>query len=287
MRNHLVTAAASACLLFASSACSDSTGPTVSAREALQSLSLGASAFGGTGTPEASTITGALSMIEPILDQVSVSINGKSHTMYGFAVRETFPVGTCIENLFVDPNFPPPPGECTSPDFGAFLVLWESHAANERPDRLILVGTDEGRTDYSYDTMDPLVTSSSLAIYVEAPDKLYFSNAGALDTHITSTGQGCSIPIPPYAKSATCNLATFDEAGSIVFELSTDLDTGTGAADRKITIPRQTIHGVWEQITETQPVSLSYTTAIRGLSRQSVQAPLLFSLGKSQRRAQR
>ena len=226
-------------------------------------------------------------MIEPILDQVNVSINGNSRTMYGFATRESFPEGTCIENIFVDPNFPPPPGVCTPANFGATLFLWESHAANQPPDRMLLVTTDEGTTDYSFDATDPLVTLASLAVYVESPDNLYLSNAGTLDTHITSTGEGCSVPPPPYAKSATCNIATFDEAGSIVFELVGDSDVGTGAADRTITIPRQTLHGLWEQITEVQPVTLGYTPAIRGLLRRPVQARLLAALGRFRKPVQR
>jgi hypothetical protein len=287
MRNHLVTAAASACLLFASSACSDSTGPTVSRGDALQSLALGIATFGGTGSPEASDVSAALSTIEPLLDQVNVSINGSSRTMYGFALRQTFPEGTCIENIFVDPNFPPPPGECTPANFGATLFLWESHAANQPPDRMVLVTADEGTTDFSFDTTDPLSALSGIAVYVEAPDKFYFSNAGSLDTRITSTGQGCSVPLPPYAKSATCNIATFDEAGSIVFELVTESDIGSGAADRTITIPRQTLHGLWEQITETQPVTLPSAAATRGLSHQPVRAPLLFLLDRFRKPVQR
>jgi hypothetical protein len=287
MRNRLATAAAGACLLVSLAACSDSTGPTVSPRDALQSLSLGIATFGDAGIPDASSLSDALSIIEPLLDQVNVSINGNSRTMYGFATRQSFPEGTCIENIFVDPNFPPPPGVCTPADFGATLFLWESHAANQPPDRMLLVNTNEGTTDYSFDATDPLVISTSLAIYVESPDNLYFSNGGTVNTHIASTGQGCSVPLPPYAKSATCNIATFDEAGSIVFELVGDSDIGTGAADRTITIPRQTLHGLWEQITEVQPVTLGYTPAIRGLLRQRVRARLLSSLGRFQKPVRR
>jgi hypothetical protein len=287
MRNHLAVAATCACLLFSISACSDSTGPTVSPRDALQSLALGIATFGDTGTPGVSDVSDALSTIEPLLDQVNVSINGSSRTMYGFATRLTFPEGTCIENIFVDPNFPPPPGECTPANFGATLFLWESHAANEVPDRMLLVSVDEGTTDFSLEATDPFSLFSAVAAYVETPDTFYFSTAGSLTTHITSTGQGCSIPLPPFAKSATCNVATFDEAGSIAFELVTGADIGSGAADLTVAIPRQTLHGLWEQITETQSVTLTSTAAIRGLLRQPVQAPLLFSLGKFRKPAER
>jgi hypothetical protein len=287
MRNHLIATAASACLVFSISACSDSTGPTVSARDALQSLALGIASFNEPGTPGASTLGGALTVMEPLLDRVNVSINGSSHAMYGFGVRETFPAGTCMENLFVDPNFPPPPDVCTPANLGAILVFWESHAANQVPDRMLLVTTDEGTTDFSSNFTDPLVAFPSVGIYVEGPDKIYFSNSGNLSSHIASTGQGCSVPLPPYAKSATCNIATFDETGSIVFELLTDSDIGSGAADRTITIPSQTLHGMWEQITETQPVTVTYPTAIRGLSRPPVRGSLLSLLGKFQKPAQR
>ncbi|HEX2693407.1 MAG TPA: hypothetical protein VHL12_05035 [Gemmatimonadaceae bacterium] len=232
-------------------------------------------------------VSDALSTIEPLLDQVNVSINGTSRTMYGFATRLTFPEGTCIENIFVDPNFPPPPGECTPANFGATLFLWESHAANQVPDRMLLVSVDEGTTDFSLETTDPFSVFSAVAAYVETPDNFYFSNAGTVTTHITSTGQGCSVPLPPFAKSATCNIATFDEQGSIAFELLTGADVGSGAPDVTIAIPHQTLHGLWEQITETQPVSITSSAAIRGLLRQPARAPLLFSLGKFRTPTQR
>jgi hypothetical protein len=287
MRNHLAGTAACAGLLFSISGCSDSTGPTVSPRDALQSLALGIATFGDTETPSVSEVNDALSAIEPLLDRVNVSINGSSRTMYAFATRQTFPEGTCIENIFVDPNFPPPPGECTPANFGATLFLWQSHAANEPPDRMLLVSVDEGTTDFAFDVTDPLSLSLAFAAYVETPDKFYFANGGSVNTHITSTGQGCSVPLPPYAKTGTCSIATFDEDGSIVFETITGADVPSGASDLTITIPRQTMHGLWEQITEVQPVSLTSTAAIRGLLRQRVQAPLLFSLGRSRKPVQR
>jgi hypothetical protein len=287
MRSISRTLIASAAVAVSVSACSDSTGPTVTPKDALQSIALGMGEVGGATTPEASTLGGALSIIEPFLNQVNVSVNGSSRTMYGFGVRETFPDGACMENIFVDPEFPPPPDVCTPAVLGATLLLWESHAANRLPDRILVISTDEGTTDYSFDSTDPLVSLPSVAFYIEGQDKLFISNGGTLSTHITSTGQGCSIVLPPYAKSAACNIAAFDEAGSIVFEAITDLDTETGAADRTIAIPRQTLHGIWEQIIETQPVTLTFPTAIRALLRQPVRAALLSSLGTFRKQVRR
>src|SRR4051794_31970781 len=224
MRNIFPALTASAALVFSVSACSDSTGPLVDPRGALQSLGLGIQAFSDPSTPEGSTLGGSLDVMASLLGQVTVSIDGKARTMYGLGVRETFPDGTCEEDIFVDPEFPPPPGQCTPVALGTGIILWESHSADRPPERMIVIGAEEGTTDFSFDNVDPLSTSS-VAIYIEDQTKYWFSNSGTLTTHMTSTGQSCSIAAPPYAKSATCSFAAFDESGSITFDLLSDSDT--------------------------------------------------------------
>jgi len=115
---------------------SDSTGPgSVDANTALQSLALGLQSVLSTGDPTAPDLSTSLGAVAPLLSQVSVTINGASQNMFAFGVRETFPAGTCEETLFVDPQFPPEPGVCTPPPLGLSLILWQSHAASEPPDR--------------------------------------------------------------------------------------------------------------------------------------------------------
>jgi hypothetical protein len=290
MRNILAAAAASVCLLFSLSACSDSTGPLVDAHGALQSLSLAIGGVAAPGTPGASSLSASFDVMEPLLDHVTVTVDGKSRTMYGLAVRETFPAGTCEENLIIYPDFPPVPGDCTPMTLGTQIILWESHAANRPPESLVFIAADEGSTTFSLDGTDPLL-SSSLALFIDGQTnsggqtRFWLSTAGTLNTQTTSTGQSCSIPLPPYAKSGTCQFAAFDEQGAITFELVTE--SGTSAAQRTIAVPRQTLHGIWEQITETQPFTVPPLGAIRGLSRQPVRAPLLSLLDKYRIQARR
>jgi hypothetical protein len=280
MRNILVKAAASACLVFSIAACSDSTGPLVEPGVALKSLALGMGSFGADGSFDASTINGSMDVLEPLLTRVNVTINGASRAMYGLGVRQTVPAGTCLENVLIYPDFPPEPGVCTPFQLGADLILWESHSANSPPDRIIIIGTDEGTTDFSFASTEPIPSVSlvGFALYLEGTDKVWFSSGGSLNTHITSTGQGCSIPLPPYAKSGACTLATFDEEGAISVELLSD--NATNISIGTIRIPRQTLQGIWVQITETQPFTVPVSAATRGLSRQSARAPLLSVLGK-------
>jgi hypothetical protein len=286
MRNNLARAAASACLAFAISACSDSTGPLVNSHAALQSLALGLGGLGAPGTIDASTISGSFGELEPLLSQVDVTINGVSHTMYGLGLRQTVPPGTCVENVLISPDFPPIPGVCTPFQLGTELVLWESHSANNPPQRIILIGADEGTTDFSFISTEPIpsVSFAGFAVYLEGENAVWFSSGGSLDTHTTSTGQGCSLPLPPYAKSGTCSLASFDEEGAIAMELVSDNSTisiGT------ISIPRQSLHGIWEQITETQAFTVPVSAPILGLSHQPVRGQLLSVLDKFRKQVRR
>jgi hypothetical protein len=68
--------------------------------------------------------------------------------------------------------------------------------------------------------------------------------------------QPCNVAPPPYAKTATCSFAAFDEQGQIVLQpFSDELTNGTPTKQMTIAIPRQTLHGLWLSITETQPIT--------------------------------
>jgi hypothetical protein len=241
---------------------SDSTGPgSVDATAALQSLAIGLQTVGGTQDPTAPDLSTSLAAVAPLLSQVSVTIDGASQNMFAFGLRETFPAGTCEETLVVDPLFPPEPGVCTPPPLGVSLILWQSHAATEPPDRMILIVGDAGTSnfDLSSSTLDEL---PAFAIYLEGQDNIWGSLSGTLTSQIAGGSQTCDIPLPPYAKSAACSIATFDEQGSIVFEQFT-LDAPS-TQNLTIAIPHQTLHGLWLAISEVQPVPVTANRLANG-----------------------
>lgn len=246
-------------VVFMAGCGSDSTGPgSVDANTALQSLALGLQSVLSTGDPSAPNLSTSLGAVAPLLSQVSVTINGASQNMFAFGVRETFPAGTCEETLFVDPQFPPEPGVCTPPPQGLSLILWQSHAANEPPDRMVLIVADTGESNFdfgasSFDVGSQAVElSTAFAIYIEGQANIWGSLSGILTSQTSAGSQTCSIPLPPYAKSGACSIATFDEQGSIVFEPFT-LDAPS-TQRLTIAIPHQSLHGLWLAISEVQSV---------------------------------
>jgi hypothetical protein len=240
------TAVACALLLSLAACGSDSTGPsTLDANAALQSLALG---MGANGT---STIYGpsSLSSLAPQLDQINITIDGKSQSMFALGLRETYPAGTCIEALIVDPLIVNPPGQCTTPPFAFALILWQSHSAVTPPDRLALIAGNVGTINFEDLTTVPNAVTG-FAIYTDGRDEVWVSISGTLTSKVSASSQSCAVPLPPYAKSGSCKIATFDEEGTI------NLDPFSGTNRIALVIPRQTIHGIWQTITETQTVTL-------------------------------
>ena len=88
------------------------------------------------------------------------------------------------------------------------------------------------------------------ALYTEGQNDVWVSVSGTLTSNVNATSQGCAVPLPPYAKSGSCSVATFDEQGTI------NLEPVTGSSMVTLEIPRQTINGIWQAITETQTVTL-------------------------------
>jgi hypothetical protein len=262
LRSPARIAIASVALLFSLAACSDSSGPgKLDSSSALQSLALGMGALvtlepPGVGPP----VVTSFDEIAPFLDQINVGIDGSSQAMFALSMRETFPAGTCVENIFIDPAFPPPPDQCTSPQLGLGVLLWQSHSASEPPDRMIFLIADVGTTNFDfasnfYDIGPNPPALNGVGIYMENVGDIWFSISGTLSSQIAATSQSCGLPLPPYAKSGSCSIATFDEQGAITFAEFTE--TGTSTTHRVVTIPRQTIHGLWQSITETQPIDVS------------------------------
>jgi hypothetical protein len=238
------------------SACgSDSTGPTsLDAASALHSLSIGLNQIGG-ATPTEAEANAVFDAIAPSLAKVNVTIDGASQGMYALGLRESFPAGTCEENVFVDPQFPPMPGVCTPPSLGVAILLWQTRSASQAPDKLILLATDVGTSNFDFAQDFP-----AIAIYVEGQDKLFGSESGSLTTQVTPGSQSCNVPLPPYAKSGTCTFSTFTSQGSIALDEFT-LNDSPGATV-SLEIPSITLSGLSINITEVQPVA----AAIRGLA---------------------
>ena len=261
-----------ALLVFATafiSACgSDSTGPgSIDSNAALQSLSLGLQGMGGVGSPTAPEINASFGGIAPLLDQVTVTVDGSSQTMFGLGLRETFPEGTCLETLYVDPAFPPLPGVCTPPPTGLVVVLWQSHSASRPPDRMVVIVADTGTKNFDPESGSgsyQLPLDFQFALYVEGEDNVWGSLSGTLTSRVAATTQSCDLPLPPYAKAGVCNIATFDEQGSIVFEPF--LSDAPSTRRLNLAIPRQTLHGLLLAISEVQPISIPTNWTTSGLA---------------------
>lgn len=233
---------------------SDSTSPgQVDSSTALQSLALGLQSMGATGSPttpgtDANALFGG---IGSLVGQVNVTIGGTSQAMFALGLRETFPPGTCEETLFT-PLVPPTPGQCTPPALGTAVILWQAHSATQLPDRMVFIATDTGTMNFGLQST-PLAGIPAFAIYMEGGNNLWSSPSGSITSRIAATSATCNFPLPPYAKSGTCSVATFDEQGSIVLEPFSLALPGT--QQLTIGIPRQTLHGLWLAISEVQPVS--------------------------------
>jgi hypothetical protein len=102
----------------------------------------------------------------------------------------------------------------------------------------------------------------AFAIYIQGQDNIWGSLSGTLTSHIAGGSQTCDIPLPPYAKTGVCSIATFDEQGSIVFEEFT-LDAPS-TQRVTIAIPHQTLHGLWLAISEVQPVPVTANRLANG-----------------------
>jgi len=175
-RERATVAGCAALLLFLAACGTDSTGPsTLDANAALQSLAL------GMGTNGTSSVYGpsSLSSLAPQLDQINVTIDGKSQSMFALGLRETYPTGTCIETLIVDPLIVNPPGQCTSPPFAFALILWQSHSAVTPPDRLALIAGNVGTINFEDLTTIPDAVPA-FAIYTDGRNDVWVSVSGTL-----------------------------------------------------------------------------------------------------------
>lgn len=247
-------------------ACSDSTGSgTVTPEAALQSLTRG---INGTGISlpfgmSASSLGSAAG-----IGEIDVTIDGVAQKMYALGLRVTYPAGTCFESLFIVPPSLGFPAGCSPPPLGLMLVMWQTRSGSRPPDKTILLSADVGTTNFDFLSFEPgSVVFPSFGLYIKGEDELWGSISGTLTSQVSATNATCQATPPPFARTSTCNFATFDESGRIVFELFDVnlLSGGTGAQRRlDVVIPRQNIIGILQAITEIKPIALPSLRAARG-----------------------
>jgi hypothetical protein len=249
--------------LFTLTACGDSTGPKgVTPDEALRSLARGFGPGSAVSLPFGMSPT-ALGNAAG-LSQINVTIDGTAHSMHALGLRVTYPTGTCFESLFVFPialGFPA--GECTPPPLGLLLVLWETQSGSRPPDHMVVLSADVGTVDFDFAPSESGIVIPHFAafgFYINDRDEFWTPVGGSLTSQVAATNETCAVAPPPFAKTSTCHVGTFDESGSITFEqfdLTAPFPSGgfTGQI-MELVIPRQTIFGIVQAITETQPVTI-------------------------------
>lgn len=243
---------------FFITACSDSSGPgDVGPTEALQSLARGF-VDGEVSSPTTRTVFDNLARLAPFLDRVTINVGGDNQDMFALGLRLTFPEGTCFETIFAGPDFSPQPGVCTPPVFLVTTVMWQSHAANAPPDKLLLMVSDVGTTEF--EVVSDIAGFPAEAIYVAGQNNAWISQSGTLSTQVTSLNQTCGSTLPDYAVSGSCSFASFSENGSIVME---DLQSdATPPPTLTIGIPAATFDGLWLNVAQVQPVTMSVGTKL-------------------------
>jgi hypothetical protein len=123
---------------------------------------------------------------------------------------------------------------------------------------MLLIAAEVGTTSFDFEPNfpAPMELPTAFAMYVEGEENVWMSLAGTLTSQVTATSQSCAVPLPPYAKAGSCNIASFDEQGTITFEPMVDASPIPSTRRLDVTIPSQTIRGLWQAITETQPYTL-------------------------------
>ena len=247
-------------------ACADSTGPgNVGDDDAMRSLTRGLSSAPGT-LPFALSPS-AIGTAARGIDRINVGIDGIPHTMYALGLRVTYPAGTCMETLVV---YSPPivsfGPECTPPPLGLLLVLWETRSGSRPPERVILISGDVGSSTFSNMATLSLQTPDyiffpAFAIQINDREEFWTSIAGVLESQVTATSESCNVPPPAFAKSSSCNVASFTESGHITFERF-DFNPFTPgppppSQTMELVIPSQSLRGILQAVTEVKPIMLS------------------------------
>lgn len=175
-----------------------------------------------------------------------MQIDGARQLMYALALHESFAPGACLETIFA--HSPHDTG-CVLPFLGVAVVLWQSRSADAPPDRVVVLLSNVGTSDFGF--YPDSTTHSEFALYATGEGQAWAYFSGALTSSLTTTMTPCGTPLPRFAKSGSCTTGAFDEEGSITF---TRMDLPPGTL-QTLTIPRQTIQGLSMSISEVQPVN--------------------------------
>lgn len=225
--------------------CSDATGPTaLDSKSAVASLSLGVPSVSyGSALYQSLLIPESLGGIAPFVNKVWVQVDGASQEMYALALHEQFPAGACLETIFAHS---PHDTACILPYLGVAVVLWQSRSVNAPPDRVMVLMTDVGTSDFG--SYPDNTTHSQFALYATSESREWAYFSGAVTSSIAQSTASCNVPLPAFVKSGNCNVATFTEEGSITF---TRMDVPAGTL-QTVTIPRLSIDGLSMSISEVQ-----------------------------------
>jgi len=242
-------------------ACADSTGPgNLGDQDAMRSLSLGLTSGGVPTLPFALTPS-RLGTGGGGIDRIDVAINGSTQSMYALGLRVTYPVGTCVETIFVSPPPVNPGVQCTPPPLGLVLALWQTTSGSRPPGRMVLIFADVGTSSFSsnFGTLPAegfdYTDFPAFAFHVNDREEFWMSVGGSLNSQVTASSETCDVPAPLFARTSSCNFATFTEAGQITFERFDFRLFGPGAPPptMEITIPSQSLRGILQTISEIDP----------------------------------
>jgi hypothetical protein len=136
---------------------------------------------------------------------------------------------------------------------------------------MVFLSADVGTVNFGLEEFGPfpagpgpspvIITAPAFAMYIDDRQELWAAIGGSLTSQVTTTGETCAVTPPPFARSSTCNFATFEETGRITFEkfdfvLLEPLSIATARQITELVIPRQTILGIVQAITEIQPITI-------------------------------
>lgn len=273
-----ISSGAIALLTFAAvslAGCNASTSSSsLDSNSALQSLALGLTQLplGYEDSPSPAEIKASFAAIAPLLDRVSVTVDGVSQEMYAFSTRATFPAGTCAEAVFTGPQAPRLPGACTPLNPGIQTFLWQTRSAAKAPEKLIMIISDIGTNGFDHSTVTMTFPSDGkpnvqqpffqmFAVYAAA-GKLFGAKSGSITSSMTPSGSNCEVPLDPFAKSETCHFAKFTVSGAI--EMGESMEQGPAASTVSLGIPPIAVDGLLIDVTAMQPIKPSTNRAPTG-----------------------
>ncbi|MGI8548855.1 MAG: hypothetical protein ACR2M1_16275, partial [Gemmatimonadaceae bacterium] len=166
--------------------------PSVSAQEALRSLTAGLASTGGTMPAGSALGTASIgSVTTSQVGRASIIIDGKSVQAFVLAAQTTFPGGTCLEQLIPTPGPTTPQTTCTAPPTGLVLIFWQTSSPSAPPDRIVIVYADLGRATFSdFATLGSQpATLPPFAMYVERGGAISISSSGSFTSSIKGVDQ--------------------------------------------------------------------------------------------------